>query len=212
MDKSVIQFLDSTGVPLGTWIAIIIGVISFISGIVIGIKKIKKKYDDKLKKKLKKAEDDKKFRDSVRDIASTVSDIQNNMSDISNRQKEVTEKLNEVWTQLTESKADSIAGDNELKEQLKNYEEKMDNINRKLSTMDEKSTLLIESDKEGIKSYITDKYYQALSDGYVELHVLQTLEVRYEKYLQENGNTYVGKLMAGLRKMPNEKDQKTKNN
>ena len=70
--------------------------------------------------------------------------------------------------------------------------------------MDEKTNLLIESDKEGIKSFIIDKYYQALEDKYIKLHVLQGLELRYEKYLQENGNTYIGRLMNEIRKMPNE--------
>jgi hypothetical protein len=105
---------------------------------------------------------------------------------------------------VIESQQDSKEGDIALENQLKSYENTIDNLNIKLSNMDEKTNLLIESDKEGIKSFIIDKYYQALEDKYIKLHVLQGLELRYEKYLQENGNTYIGRLMNEIRKMPNE--------
>ena len=198
MDKNLIKFLDNINLPLGTTIVIIIGLITFCSGLYIGIKKARKNYENNLRRKIKSAEENKEFHESVQTIASTVSTIQDSMNSFANSHKDI----NEALTNL-KSVVDSIQKKSaETDEVLGN---RIDTINNKLSAMDEKSSLLIESDREGIKSYITDKYYQALSDRYIELHVLETLELRYKMYLQENGNTYVRKLMESMREMPNRK-------
>lgn len=198
MDKNLIKFLDNINLPLGTTIVIIIGLITFCSGLYIGIKKARKKYENTVRRKIKSAEENKEFHESVQTIASTVSTIQDSMNSFANSHKDI----NEALTNL-KSVVDSIQKKSaETDEVLGN---RIDTINNKLSAMDEKSSLLIESDREGIKSYITDKYYQALSDRYIELHVLETLELRYKMYLQENGNTYVRKLMESMREMPNRK-------
>ena len=62
------DFFNSFGLPLGTWIAIIISAITFISGLIISIKKVKKKYDAKLKKRLAKQEEDRKFKSSMKSL------------------------------------------------------------------------------------------------------------------------------------------------
>ena len=207
MSKTLVDFFNSFGLPLGTWIAIIISAITFISGLIISIKKVKKKYDAKLKKRLAKQEEDRKFKSSMKEVVNTVNKIQGNIDAFIDENREIHNKLDEMWNNINESRNESKDGDKalekQIKEQMKKYEETFDDIKKTLKNMDEKTTLIIESDKEGIKSYITDKYYQAINDKYIELHVLQALELRYEKYLQENGNTYVGRLMAQLRQMPN---------
>ena len=209
MEKSFIDFLNSLGVhPFGTWLAIILGGVTVIGGIIAAIVKMKKKYDDELKTRLMKEEEDKEFRESMQKVANQVSSIQADIINLSSQHEssiaEVNSKLEDVWHAVIESQQDSKEGDIALENQLKSYENTIDNLNIKLSNMDEKTNLLIESDKEGIKSFIIDKYYQALEDKYIKLHVLQGLELRYEKYLQENGNTYIGRLMNEIRKMPNE--------
>lgn len=209
MEDSFIEFLDSIGnYPIGTWVAIIIGGVTVISLIVGAVIKIKKTYDGHLTKKLKAEEEERKFRNKVSGVVEQVDEIKNTLTRLSTSHdssfNEINNRLEEVWTAVIESQRDSKEGDIALENQMRNYETAIDNLNVKLSTMDEKTTLLIESDKEGIKSFIIDKYYQALEDKYIKLHVLQGLELRYEKYLQENGNTYIGRLMNEIRKMPNE--------
>ena len=198
MDKNLIQFLNSIDIPLGTTIAVIIGLITFCTGAYVGFKKFKKKYDDGIKKKLKSAESNKEFHDSVQSIASTVNTIQDTMNDFANSNKEINDSINNLKQMIEDIKIKS----DETDESLENRIEKIDH---KLSAMDEKTSLLIESDKEGIKSYITDKYYKSLSDGYIEPHVLETLELRYKMYLQENGNTFVSGLMKYMRELPSTK-------
>ena len=207
MEDSFIEWLNSFGHPIGTWLAIILGGATVIGGIIAVIIKTKKNYDKKLTVKLLKEQEFKEFRKSIQTVAEQVTTIQTGLTDLSSKHdtsiNEINSKLEDVWTAVIESQRDSKEGDIALENQIKSYENAIDNLHIKISNMDDKTTLLIESDKEGIKSFIIDKYYHALNDGYIELQVLQGLELRYEKYLQENGNTYIGELMNAIRKMPN---------
>lgn len=208
MEDSFIEFLNSLGHPFGTWIGAFLGGITIISGIIFAIIKVKKNYDKKISDQSLKAEYDKNFRESMQTVANTVTSIQTDMTNlIAQHESSITEintKLEDVWSAVLESQRDSKEGDIALENQIKSYESTLDKLSLKLSNMDEKTNLLIESDMESIKSFIIDKYYQAQEDGYIRLHVLQGLELRYAKYLQENGNTYIEKLMSEIRKMPND--------
>ena len=208
MEESFLDWLNSFGHPIGTYIAIIIGGVTLIAGVLAAIRTIKKKYDDHIAEKLLKDTEEKEFKKTMQQIVSQVSSIQSGLTDLSTKHdnsiNEINSKIDDVWSAVIESQKDSKEGDVVLENQMKSYEEVLDNLSVKLSNMDEKTTMLIDSDKEEIKSFIIDKYYQAKNDGYIELHVLQGLELRFAKYLQENGNTYVGRLMNAIRKMPND--------
>lgn len=212
MEEKFIEWLNSFGYPLGTWLAIIIGGFLIFGLIIASIKKVKKTYDERIANKILKEEEEKNFRDSMQQIAHNVTTIQTSLATLTTNHQthidDINVKLDDMNNALDMLKRESRSCDNEIESKLLQYQKSIDtrmgNIDDKLSSMDDKSTLLIESDKEGIKAYIVDKYYQACVDEYIELHTMETLELRYEKYLQENGNTYVGKLMEKLRLMPNE--------
>lgn len=208
MEESFLDWLNSFGHPIGTYIAIIIGGVTLIAGVLAAVRTVKKKYDDHIAEKLLKETEEKEFKKTMQQMVSQVSSIQSDITDLSNKHDnsiaEINSKIDDVWGAVIESQRDSKEGDVVLENQIKSYEDVLDNLNIKLSNMDEKTTMLIDSDKEAIKSFIIDKYYQAKNDGYIELHVLQGLELRFAKYLQENGNTYVGRLMNAIRKMPND--------
>jgi hypothetical protein len=62
---------------------------------------------------------------------------------------------------------------------------------------------LIQSDKEDIKAFITNRYrYFAKTLGYIDEFSLNAIEVRYARYKKEGGNTFVDDLMTELRKIP----------
>ena len=139
MDKNLIKFLDTFNLPLGTTIAVLIGAVTFIIGLKVGIKKARKSYENSVKRKLKSAEEDKEFHDSVQAIASTVSTIQESLSKFAESHKEINSALTNLKTtvdtiQKKSDETDQVLGD------------RIDDINHKLSAMDEKSSLLIESD------------------------------------------------------------------
>lgn len=62
--------------------------------------------------------------------------------------------------------------------------------------------LLITSDKDNIRSWITDKYHCFIKLGYIDDFSLDCLERRFKSYKQEGGNTYVDGMMEELRALP----------
>ena len=62
--------------------------------------------------------------------------------------------------------------------------------------------LLIESDKDDIRAWITDKYHYFMKLKYIDDFTLDCLERRFKSYKQEGGNTYVDSMMDELRRLP----------
>jgi ABC-type multidrug transport system fused ATPase/permease subunit len=63
--------------------------------------------------------------------------------------------------------------------------------------------LLIESDKDDIKSWITEKHhYFCYEKGYIDDYNLDCMEKRYKHYISEHGNSFVGELMNEVRALP----------
>ena len=209
MEDTFIEWLNSSGVPIGTIIAVIVGGVTLISGIIVAIIKFKKAYDKRIQEKMLKDQEEKTLKKTIDELSTLVKTIQTSVltmtSQQTSNQKDISSKLDDMWDAILESQKDSKEGDKALEAQLTSYSESLSDLNLKVSSMDEKTTLLIESDKEGIKSYITDKYYQAIDNEYIPIHDMETLELRYKKYLDENGNTFIASIMAKLRTLPNEK-------
>lgn len=77
---------------------------------------------------------------------------------------------------------------------------RFDSIENQMNLLQTQMKLLIDSDKDDIKSYIVDKhrqycYYNKAIDDYT----LDCLERRFEHYQKEGGNSYVENLMEDLR-------------
>ena len=87
---------------------------------------------------------------------------------------------------------------------METYEESNNRINVKIDTLHDNMNMLIDSDKEGIRSFITMQYYEAIDKGYIEIYKLEALECRYEKYLKENGDSFIAKLVEELRTLPHQ--------
>lgn len=63
--------------------------------------------------------------------------------------------------------------------------------------------LLIESDKDSIKSYITkEHHFFCYQQGWIDDYSLDCLEKRYSHYTEEGGNSFVKELMKELRELP----------
>lgn len=59
--------------------------------------------------------------------------------------------------------------------------------------------LLLESDRDDIKGYIVEKYYEFHAKGYIDGYSLDCLERKYKIYSREGGNTYITNLMNEIR-------------
>lgn len=62
--------------------------------------------------------------------------------------------------------------------------------------------LLVESDKDDIRAWITDKYHHFMELGYIDDFTLDCMERRFKSYKQEGGNTYVDGMMEAIRQLP----------
>lgn len=76
-------------------------------------------------------------------------------------------------------------------------------INEKFEKMDKLIDMLVESDKENIKAYITEKHhYFVYEKKWIDDYSLECLEKRFAIYEKEHGNSFVGGLMDEIRALP----------
>ena len=87
----------------------------------------------------------------------------------------------------------------ENKEIKSDYEE----LKQQLSDITRIVAILIDSDKDDIKSWITEKHhYFCYEKGYIDDYSLDCMEKRFKHYQDENGNSFVEDLMRDVRNLP----------
>lgn len=83
---------------------------------------------------------------------------------------------------------------------LKENQEKMSESINKLSANVE---LLIDSDKDDIKSFITKEYHYFVEEkGWIDKFSFDCIEKRFNHYKDEGGNSFIEDLMNELRQLP----------
>lgn len=103
----------------------------------------------------------------------------------------------------------------EIEEHFTKQDEKIENLRESLQknieTLDQilnKIDLLMDSDKDSIKSYITEKHhYFVYENKWIDDYSLDCLERRYKHYVNEGGNSFVLDLMEDLRDLPKQSPQ-----
>ena len=84
-----------------------------------------------------------------------------------------------------------------------NLSEKMDDVIDSIDNINTKVNELIESDKHDIKQAIVrDYHYFVEKQGWIDDFSLDTLELRFNDYKSEGGNSYVAGLMSEIRQLP----------
>lgn len=90
-------------------------------------------------------------------------------------------------------------------EELQKTQQATDKILKELSS---KIDMLIDSDKDAIKSYITRQHHYFCYDvGWIDDFNLDCLERRYEHYADEGGNSFIQGFMDELRALPKQNPQ-----
>lgn len=88
-------------------------------------------------------------------------------------------------------------------EQIQNQEETINNLKKDIEKIQKSIDTLIESDKEDIKAWITEKHhYYCYDKKYIDDYTLDCLERRFTRYEAEGGNSFVHNLMEDLRNLP----------
>lgn len=78
--------------------------------------------------------------------------------------------------------------------------EEQERILNSLEKIDKDINTLIQSDKEDIKSFITDQHHKfCYEQKWIDDYSLDCLERRYARYKEEGGNSFIKDLMNELR-------------
>ena len=63
--------------------------------------------------------------------------------------------------------------------------------------------MLIDSDKDAIKAFITQRHHHYVYEkGWIDDYSLDCIERRYVHYNDQGGNSFIGNLMSELREIP----------
>ena len=107
---------------------------------------------------------------------------------MSNRDKEMQDKQEEK---------------EDLVERVEKLEKKYENTTEVLNNISDNVVLLIESDKDAIKSYITNQHHILCYERKcVDDYTLDCIEKRFNHYIEENGNSFIEQLMNEIRALP----------
>ena len=206
MESEFLQWLDSFPGHLGTILAVIIGGVGLITALVTSIMKLKKEYEQRIVDMTRKEETDRKFKDDISEMIREVKILKDNTEFMSQQyaetQRELNGKIDNITVMMEETKQKDRDQDSMLETKMTELNTTMSDFRKDINANKDQLDVLIASDKESIKSFIVSCYYQAKSDGYVNSHLMQIIEERYETYKKENGNSYVGGLMNELRAFP----------
>lgn len=206
MESEFLQWLDSFPGHLGTILAVTIGGVGLISALVTSIMKLKKEYEQRIVDMTRKEETDRKFKDDISEMIREVKILKDNSEFLSQQyaetQRELNGKIDNLTVMMEETKQKDRDQDSMLETKMTELNTTMSDFRKDINANKDQLDVLIASDKESIKSFIVSCYYQAKSDGYVNSHLMQIIEERYETYKKENGNSYVGGLMNELRAFP----------
>lgn len=179
MEDKFIDVLMSNSVT--ATIAIFIGGVLVIFAVYQSITSIKKLYDSHIEKKTMKEHEEEEFRKKVTDSI-------DNIKEINTAVVELKEDLSALNSDFTTFRNDTTFTLSELGRKQREYKEELGT--------------LLESDKEAIKAYIISEYQKWTRLKYIDIYAMQCLEARYEKYLKENGDTFIATLMKRLRTLP----------
>lgn len=106
-----------------------------------------------------------------------------------------TEKHNEL--------EDKINDLNKFYDEKKKVDDAFEKIDQTFAKMNECINMLIESDKEDIKSYVTEKHHFFVYEQcWIDDYSMECLERRFAVYKQEHGNSFVEGLMNEIRALP----------
>lgn len=206
MESEFLRWLDSFPGHLGTFLAVIIGGVGLITALVTSIMKLKKEYEQRIVDMTRKEETDRKFKDDISEMIREVKILKDNTEFMSQQyaetQRELNGKIDNLTLMAEETKQKDRDQDTMVENKINELNATLADFRKDINANRDQLDVLISSDKESIKAFIVGSYYQAKSDGYVNSHLMQVLEERYETYKRENGNSYITGIMHELRAFP----------
>lgn len=87
-------------------------------------------------------------------------------------------------------------------EELEKLQQAQENIYGNINDILTKLNLLVKSDKDSIKAYITQQYHYFDDKGWIDDYSLDCIERRFAHYQEEGGNSFIENLMDEIRNFP----------
>ncbi len=93
-------------------------------------------------------------------------------------------------------------------ERLDKLETSVLQMSNSINQMAQKVDVLMDSDKDDIKAWITKEHHLFCYDKkWIDDYSLDCIEKRYSHYIEENGNSFVADLMKEIRNLPKQKPE-----
>ena len=200
----IAEFLDQWSA--GYIFLIIVGVYTVAKKLYEIIKKITNQTEEQVTKKIKDSE---KIDGILTDITSLKTEIDKISNDVDNYKGIIDGKLKEIIKNSSENGDEFIKSLDEIKNTLMIIDPKVKILEDKISKLESQINVLITSDVEYIRAYITDSYKKFVKElHHIDLMSLQNVESIYNRFLQETGSEdeFLSKLMRELRNLPTTKD------
>ncbi len=89
-------------------------------------------------------------------------------------------------------------------EEIRDLKYNESELKRTLNELSEKMELLIASDKDDIKAWITAQHHRFIEKGHIDYYSLDCIQRRYQHYKAEDGNSFIDGLMEEIRQLPME--------
>ena len=105
--------------------------------------------------------------------------------------------------QEKEDRAQFVENIKMLNEEREKINETLNKFDDTFKTVNQQIGMLIDSDKEAIKSFIVKEHHTFVYDrGWIDDYSLECIERRFAVYKQEHGNSFVEGLMDEIRELP----------
>lgn len=212
MDKVVAELLTHLG-TLGYAIVILIFACPLGYNLYKFLSNRKKEYDETVKNKMEHDKEYEGLVDQMTEIVAAINQVQGTVETVASQsielQGQFATEIRNLNKKIDSNHEESVNGDKRIADDIKSHDRSLSEIERKMDRTDSKLNLLIDSNKESNKAIITNIYYEHVGEkGYIPVFKLQSVEAVYKKYLEENGDTFVEKLMDELRALPHESREK----
>lgn len=190
MNEYIVNFLNS--IPLGTALVVIIAVAGTFFATYKKFKKYKDIYDQQVITENQRRLEEDAYKSKVNEVSDKIDVLADTINN----------KLDQVNKDIEQNHTINNNKINEMSREIQKHTSELTEIKKSLEGTNDKVKLLVESDKEDIKAYVTQEYNKWIPQGHIDLITLQSIEARYSKYVEEKGNGFVKKMIDDLRNLP----------
>lgn len=116
-------------------------------------------------------------------------------------------------SERTTKQVDKVRKPSEIEQQLQKEKQRrsqlvqlftaqIHKVNSTVSQLNDQIDLLVASDKDDIKAWITAQHHHFTEKGYIDYYSLDCINKRYSHYLQWGGNSFIQDLVNELNNLP----------